>query len=536
MSKKKVGKSRLDKYYHLAKEHGYRSRAAFKLIQLDQKYNIFSECSSIVDLCAAPGGWSQVAAERGVPLVIGIDMVPMKSIAGVQGIVSDITTEGCKKELLHVFGRDKVDLFLHDGAPNVGTCWEQDAYLQNELVMHAGKLATCFLKKGGAFLTKVFRSKDYCSLLSLFDQIFATVEATKPLSSRNESAEIFVYCKGFKPECFKESLFSPSYVFKEEDGKGLSMNGIRVMTFPDLLNSRSPLKDLENFEKIEYAEQSGLEDIIDQETRILFSDLKVIGSADIKKILRKRTKVLGMIKKGKICVDGFEVSGNIKTSCKRQDVKRNAAKKTETKKSKVVHKKDSGMHKTRLPKDVFFRDRIFDIESGCTEKKETVLPVDIDQISQVDSCSDSMELNEEELLIAKNLKENEEDFVLNTIDRYCNNDMDNLPDFIKEEEKEFERRGLKEAFSNKKKDLESVLRRRRRASKKAAKIMEGAPSDEKGLRKRVFRSSFRKTRTKPRVVVSSKSGLRVHKGKGRIKLVDRRMKKDAKKTKSKQQS
>lgn len=154
------GKHRLDKYYRLAKEHGYRSRASWKLAQLDSKYNFLRSSRAVLDLCAAPGGWMQVAVER-VPigsLVVGVDLVHIKPIHGAVAIEQDITKPECKTKLNKIMrdnGCSAFDLILHDGSPNVGGAWAQEAMSQNSLVIDSVKLATQLLAPKGTFVTKV---------------------------------------------------------------------------------------------------------------------------------------------------------------------------------------------------------------------------------------------------------------------------------------------------------------------------------------------------------------------------------------------
>ncbi|OMH83446.1 AdoMet-dependent rRNA methyltransferase SPB1 [Zancudomyces culisetae] len=321
--KKKTGKGRLDKYYHLAKEQGYRARSAFKLIQLNKKYNFLGSARALIDLCAAPGGWLQVA-QKYMPsssVIVGVDLVPIKPIPKVITLVEDITTDKCRNSLSQTLKTWKADVVLHDGAPNVGAAWEHDAFTQAELVLKSLSLATEFLKKGGVFVTKVFRSRDYNSLLWVFNQLFEKVEATKPPSSRNVSAEIFVVCQGFKaPKKIDSKFLDSRYVFEELDLTGKQNNvedifapekkqkkrhregyeeGLNVLfkkqRAMDFINSKEPAVVLATNNVLEFVETEDKElakyPETDQDILLACADLKVLGKKDFRKLMKWRASI-----------------------------------------------------------------------------------------------------------------------------------------------------------------------------------------------------------------------------------------------------
>lgn len=212
-----------DKFYTLAKEQGWRARSSFKLIQMNRKYHILDNAKRVIDLCAAPGGWCQVCAKF-MPIsperkIIGVDLLPIKPLKGVVCFQADITSQHCRQIIQKEMNGLKADVVLCDGAPNVGSEYSHDAFIQAELVLHALRFATEHLDKNGIFVSKVFRSSDYNSLLWVLQQFFRKVEATKPESSRNVSAEIFVVCQGYlAPDKIDPRLLDSKYVFQQVDG------------------------------------------------------------------------------------------------------------------------------------------------------------------------------------------------------------------------------------------------------------------------------------------------------------------------------
>eukprot|EP00759_Apiculatamorpha_spiralis_P030020 PhF_6_TR31849/c2_g2_i4/m.47199/K14857/SPB1, FTSJ3; AdoMet-dependent rRNA methyltransferase SPB1 len=219
MGKNKAkAKERLDKYYDLAKAQGYRARSAFKLIQLNKKYNFLAKATTLVDLCAAPGGWMQVAAKH-MPVtstIVGVDLVRIRPIAGCKCLTGDIYADRTRRDILDGLKGKKADVVLHDGSPNVGGVWAREAFAQHQLVLQACKLACQVLNPGGWFVTKVFRAEEFNSVMWVLKQLFDKVEATKPLASRMESAEVFVVCAGFKaPKKLDPKFFKISEVFAD---------------------------------------------------------------------------------------------------------------------------------------------------------------------------------------------------------------------------------------------------------------------------------------------------------------------------------
>jgi 23S rRNA (uridine2552-2'-O)-methyltransferase len=192
-----------DPYVHEAKKLGYRSRSAFKLLEIDDKYKFLQPGGCIVDLGAAPGGWCQVAAKRvkseeGKGKVVAIDMHSMDPMPGVIIFKKDFYDEDTPKVLIDALGGEQADCVLSDMATHA-TGHKQTDHINIIALVEAGyDFAKSILKPGGTYLAKVLRGGTEGALLAALKKDFRTVRHVKPMSSRDDSAELFMLATGFR--------------------------------------------------------------------------------------------------------------------------------------------------------------------------------------------------------------------------------------------------------------------------------------------------------------------------------------------------
>ena len=186
-----------DPYVKAAKAHGYRARAAYKLTEIDDRLHLIRRGSRIVDLGCAPGGWVQVALERGATAVAGVDLLPVDPIAGADLIQGDFTHPGVADHLMRLLG-GQPDLVLSDMAPNTSGHRETDHLRIVGLIEAAAEFAMEVLKPGGSFVAKAFQGGATASLLAGLKPAFTRVLHVKPKASRVDSSEVFLVAMGFK--------------------------------------------------------------------------------------------------------------------------------------------------------------------------------------------------------------------------------------------------------------------------------------------------------------------------------------------------
>lgn len=209
MTKKWLRERERDYYYRLAKESGYRSRAAFKLLQVSKKYQFIREGDTVVDLGAAPGGWTQAArtlvGEKGY--VLGIDLKPIEPLpwSNVEFVVGDVREA---ESLLQERLRRKADVVLSDVSPNISGVWEVDHARQIELADASLRSALTILRPGGDFLAKAFQGDLLDGFIKDVRRHFDFVKIVKPMASRSKSSEVYVLGLRLNPK--KEEMLGDS--------------------------------------------------------------------------------------------------------------------------------------------------------------------------------------------------------------------------------------------------------------------------------------------------------------------------------------
>ncbi|WP_132058170.1 23S rRNA (uridine(2552)-2'-O)-methyltransferase [Halorussus amylolyticus] len=189
--------SHKDHYYNKSKQEGYRSRAAYKLKQLDREEHLLHDEKTVVDLGAAPGGWLQVAAEEVGEggTVIGVDLQRIDPIDGVETVRGDMTDEETKAEVRDLAG-DSVDVVLSDMAPNMTGEYSVDHARSVHLARQAFETALDVLDSGGDLVVKVFEGQDLQPLREEMDEEFQYVRTMSPDASRDSSSEVYLVAKG----------------------------------------------------------------------------------------------------------------------------------------------------------------------------------------------------------------------------------------------------------------------------------------------------------------------------------------------------
>ena len=198
ISKEWINKQRRDIYVRKSKQEGYRSRAVYKLQEINNKYKIVKNGSLIVDLGAAPGSWSQFVIENFKNCkVLSIDLKKMEPIGNSYQIIGDFNEENSKEQIINYF-KEKVDLVMSDMAVNTTGNKNLDSIQTSELCLNAMRFSKEVLKKNGIFVSKIFVGSTFNEIIDESKKIFKKNKVFKPNASRKESKESFIICSALR--------------------------------------------------------------------------------------------------------------------------------------------------------------------------------------------------------------------------------------------------------------------------------------------------------------------------------------------------
>lgn len=186
-----------DPFAAKARAHGYRSRAAYKITEIDDRYKFLKPGARVVDLGLAPGGWTQVAIERGVTAIVGVDLLPVDPLPPAHILEMDFTDPACGQMLLDLLGGPP-DLVMSDMAPNTVGHRRTDHLRIVNLIDVAAEFAIKVLRPGGALVAKAFQGGETAEVIGLLKQHFTEVKNMKPKASRADSSEVYLIATGFK--------------------------------------------------------------------------------------------------------------------------------------------------------------------------------------------------------------------------------------------------------------------------------------------------------------------------------------------------
>tara|TARA_B100000700_G_scaffold296491_1_gene360433 strand:- start:303 stop:920 length:618 start_codon:yes stop_codon:yes gene_type:complete len=196
ISKNWLTKQKKDQFFKKSRIYGYRSRSAFKLIEMNKKFKFLKKKSLVLDLGSCPGGWSQVINnEITEGKVLSVDIKPMEKITNVDFIQGDFRDSEIYEKIMRHFN-SKIDVVLSDMAANTSGDKTLDSFKTGELCLNAMDLATKVLSNSGIFLSKIFMGSIYSEIRQKANKSFKNVMNYKPKSSKKESKEIYIFCKG----------------------------------------------------------------------------------------------------------------------------------------------------------------------------------------------------------------------------------------------------------------------------------------------------------------------------------------------------
>ncbi len=196
ISKNWLAKQKKDLYFKQSKILGYSSRAAFKLIEMDKKFKFLKKNTNLLDLGSSPGGWSQVARKKILNgKILAVDIQLMKKISGVDFIQGDFEDIEINNKILSYFAK-KADVVLSDMAANTTGNKDMDSFRTGDLCLKAMDLSSKILSINGIFLSKIFMGSVFSEINKKANKLFSKVVKYKPISSKSESKEIYIFCKG----------------------------------------------------------------------------------------------------------------------------------------------------------------------------------------------------------------------------------------------------------------------------------------------------------------------------------------------------